>query len=151
MTSPDSNVAIETNGFSFSTEHLREIGDTAQELAKLVNDSGVSNGPVSKEEAEEFASGEPLRVFSLVLDRMSSGGFWLRPGFDPNCGDYLPSRIPYSGKGPHPCTEICAWFDGCRGEDPEGVESCANCINGTFIFDLSWNADRVVTARAATG
>jgi hypothetical protein len=150
MKNPNSKVVIDTNGFSFSVEQLREIEEAAQQLAKLVNDFGVSNEPVLKEEAKEFALSEPFRVFSLALERMSSGGFWLSPGFEPNCDDSFLSRIPFTGRGPYPCTEIYAWCDECREEDAESVESCSNCIEGTFIFDLSWNADGVVTARAAT-
>jgi len=150
MAGQNPKVIVKTNGFAFSAEQLREIEEAAQQLAKLVNDFGVSNEPVSKEEAKEFALSEPFRVFSLALERMSSGGFWLSPGFDPDCDEYFLSRIPFSGRGPYPCTEIYAWCDECREEDPEGVESCSNCIDGTFIFGLSWNADGVVTARAAT-
>lgn len=147
----NSQIVIKTNGLSFSPEQLTEVEESARILADVVAQFGISPERISMEEAERISATDPHRVFTII-DRL---GDPILPGFFEDELEYLVSKVPIdkdSKSFPYPETQLeipCALCEGSEvvGEDED---ECPDCEVGSFIFQLEWDENGVVTADASS-
>jgi hypothetical protein len=144
---------METYG-ELTTEEQVALNSAIQELSIYVKKWKISSESISKHEALEISNTSPGRVFSVIRDWMtpaegpiSKMGFWLSPGFSPDCDDYYESSRDFDGPINSPHTEIRFGCSPCDTEGEVNGEVCEACDGEQeLVLDLTWDENGDVTA-----
>ena len=145
---------IRTGEILFSEAQLGEVREWGQELQSYVKRYRISSQGMDRELARQIATTDSNKVFSLAPDwaypvgEVNRVGFGLVQGFHEDCEWFFVSELAFElPTETYPYTELGVDCVECEGSKLSAAgDTCGNCEEGDFIFELTWDTDGTVSA-----
>ena len=139
---------------NLSPDQSDALNAAIEELSSYLKKWQISSESLTSDEAAKIADSSPDTIFSVIRDwstpsdgPISRQGFWLSPGFDPECDDYYESQVNFEGQIGSPFTEIRFECSDCGATGSIDDEDCEPCeAEGEIVFNLVWDSTGSVKA-----